>query len=206
MKRPEQDRRELPRALGWVTLVMLVVVLVTGVILYGYYRPHAQYSYDDVRYLEFDVPFGMLVRNLHRVLTKLFVGWVAAIAIVRAILAIVRPATSRFAKIRPWILLPIAAALSAAWFVPWDVLSMWAVTSGSESPPLIEHEGPFRELTGTDDRYDARKLLTAGRLVNEATLRRFYVIHLGVLPVLAATFFVLDAWPLRRRRKLTADS
>ena len=31
-----------------------------------YYRPTAEYAFRDVQYLEFDNPFGMLLRNMHR--------------------------------------------------------------------------------------------------------------------------------------------
>ena len=40
--------------------------MVTGVYLMFYYRPTAEYAYADMKYLEFDMPFGMLMRNMHR--------------------------------------------------------------------------------------------------------------------------------------------
>jgi quinol-cytochrome oxidoreductase complex cytochrome b subunit len=30
-----------------------------------YYRPTAEYAYADMKYLEFDMPFGMFMRNMH---------------------------------------------------------------------------------------------------------------------------------------------
>src|SRR3989338_1861954 len=44
----------------------LLVLTVTGVVLMFYYRPVGEYAYADMKYLEFDVPFGMLMRNMHR--------------------------------------------------------------------------------------------------------------------------------------------
>ena len=38
----------------------------TGVILMFYYRPVGEYAYYDMKYLQYDVPFGMLMRNMHR--------------------------------------------------------------------------------------------------------------------------------------------
>src|SRR3989338_4032782 len=31
-----------------------------------YYRPVGEYAYVDMKYLQFDVPFGMVMRNMHR--------------------------------------------------------------------------------------------------------------------------------------------
>jgi quinol-cytochrome oxidoreductase complex cytochrome b subunit len=40
---------------------MFLVTVVTGIYLMFYYRPVAEYAYADMKYLEFDMPFGMLM-------------------------------------------------------------------------------------------------------------------------------------------------
>jgi len=35
-------------------------------VLMFYYRPTGEYAYWDIKYLDFDVPFGMIMRNMHR--------------------------------------------------------------------------------------------------------------------------------------------
>jgi len=52
--------------MGGITFLMFLVTVVTGVILMFYYRPVAEYAYADMKYLQFDVPFGMIMRNMHR--------------------------------------------------------------------------------------------------------------------------------------------
>ena len=52
--------------MGGITFLMFLVTVVTGVYLMFYYRPTAEYAYADMKYLEFDMPFGMLMRNMHR--------------------------------------------------------------------------------------------------------------------------------------------
>ena len=52
--------------MGGITFLMFLVTAVTGVLLMFYYRPTAEYAFADVQYLEFDIPFGMLLRNMHR--------------------------------------------------------------------------------------------------------------------------------------------
>ena len=52
--------------MGGITFLMFLVTVITGVYLMFYYRPTAEYAYADMKYLEFDMPFGMLMRNMHR--------------------------------------------------------------------------------------------------------------------------------------------
>ena len=49
--------------MGGITFLMFLITIVTGVYLMFYYRPVAEYAYADMKYLEFDMPFGMLMRN-----------------------------------------------------------------------------------------------------------------------------------------------
>ena len=68
---PSKVRRHATRmrftwCMGGITFLMFLVTVVTGVYLMFYYRPVAQYAYADMKYLEFDMPFGMLMRNMHR--------------------------------------------------------------------------------------------------------------------------------------------
>ena len=68
---PSKVRRHAVRmrftwCMGGITFLMFLVTAVTGVYLMFYYRPTAEYAYADMKYLEFDMPFGMLMRNMHR--------------------------------------------------------------------------------------------------------------------------------------------
>ena len=52
--------------MGGITFLLFLSTVVTGVILMFYYRPVGEYAYYDMKYLQYDVPFGMLMRNMHR--------------------------------------------------------------------------------------------------------------------------------------------
>ena len=92
------------------------------------------------------------------------------------------------------------------YLLPWDQLSIWAVTVGTNmarATPLMGHEGPFseqvRELTGLiTPRYDARSLLTAGTVVGAPTLLRFYVLHCIFIPIVAAVLMIVHFWRVRK--------
>ena len=68
---PSKVRRHAVRmrftwCMGGITFLLFLVTVITGVYLMFYYRPTAEYAYADMKYLEFDMPFGMLMRNMHR--------------------------------------------------------------------------------------------------------------------------------------------
>ena len=68
---PAKVRRHAVRmrftwCMGGLTFLMFLITAITGIYLMFYYRPVAEYAYADMKYLEFDMPFGMLMRNMHR--------------------------------------------------------------------------------------------------------------------------------------------
>ncbi|MCA9065954.1 MAG: DUF4405 domain-containing protein, partial [Planctomycetaceae bacterium] len=52
--------------MGGITFFLFLLETITGVLLMFYYRPTIEYAYNDMKYLQFDVPFGMIMRNMHR--------------------------------------------------------------------------------------------------------------------------------------------
>jgi len=52
--------------MGGITFYLFIVLTFTGVLLMFYYHPTKVQAFRDVLYLEHDVPFGKLLRNMHR--------------------------------------------------------------------------------------------------------------------------------------------
>lgn len=191
---------------GGLTFFFFLVTVVTGVLLMFYYRPVAEYAYNDMKYLQFDVPFGMITRNMHR--------WAAHAMVIMVMLHMFRVfMTGSYKPPREfnWIvgvlLLTLTLLLSfTGYLLPWDQLSIWAVTVGANmarATPLLGNEGPFAEqisaLTGVvTPRYDARSLLTAGTVVGAPTLLRFYVLHCIFIPIVAAVLMIVHFWRVRK--------
>ncbi len=191
---------------GGLTFFFFLVTVVTGVLLMFYYRPVAEYAYNDMKYLQFDIPFGMVTRNMHR--------WAAHAMVIMVMLHMFRVfMTGSYKPPREFnwvvgvILLTLTLLLSfTGYLLPWDQLSIWAVTVGTNmarSTPLLGHEGPFAEqiaaLTGVvTPRYDARSLLTAGTVVGAPTLLRFYVLHCIFIPIIAALLMIVHFWRVRK--------
>ncbi len=52
--------------MGGITFYLFIVLTFTGVLLMFYYHPTKADAFRDILYLEHDVPFGKLLRNMHR--------------------------------------------------------------------------------------------------------------------------------------------
>ena len=156
--------------MGGITFRMFLVTVVTGVYLMFYYRPVAQYAYADMKYLEFDMPFGMLMRNMHRWAAH---GMVIAVWLhmFRVFLTGSYKPPREFNWVVGVILLVLTLLLSfTGYLLPWDQLAIWAITVGSNmarATPFLGYEGPGQQLltvAGIDmitDASDARLACSA---------------------------------------------
>ena len=187
--------------MGGITFLLFLVTLVTGVILMFYYRPTAQYAYEDMKYLMNDVPFGPLIRNMHR--------WAAHGMVITVMLHMFRVfLTGSYKPPRQFnwvigvVLLVLTFLLSfTGYLLPWDQLSIWAVTVGTNmarATPLLGHEGPFGPELGMRPDNDVRFLLLGGTQVGPPTLLRFYVLHCIFLPLVAGIFMIVHFWRVRK--------
>ena len=52
--------------MGGITFFLFIILTYTGVLLMFYYHPTKVQAFRDVLYLEHDVPFGKILRNMHR--------------------------------------------------------------------------------------------------------------------------------------------
>ncbi len=192
--------------MGGITFFLFLVEVVTGVLLMFYYRPTIQWAYNDMLALRDVVSFGVL-REVHR--------WGAHAMVVAIMLHMLRVfLTGSYKSPREfnWVvgvlLLVLTLLLSfTGYLLPWDQLSMWAVTVGSNmagATPLLGHEGPASHLLragGMDlitPDSDVRYVLLGARVVGEETLNRFYVLHCVALPLITAFLMAVHFWRIRK--------
>jgi quinol-cytochrome oxidoreductase complex cytochrome b subunit len=186
--------------MGGLTFFLFLVETFTGLLLMFYYRPTVAYAYMDIVDLAEQVPLGIM-RELHR--------WGAHAMVITVWLHMFRVfMTGSYKPPREFnwnvgvILLVLTLLLSfTGYLLPWDQLSIWAVTVGTNmgrATPVLGHEGPFADLVGVNARYDARALLTAGRLISPATLLRFYVLHCIFIPLVATILMAVHFWRIRK--------
>ncbi|CCQ91474.1 putative Ubiquinol-cytochrome c reductase, cytochrome b6 subunit [Nitrospina gracilis 3/211] len=187
--------------MGGITFLLFLSLVVTGIILMFYYRPVGEYAYYDMKYLQYDVPFGMLMRNMHR--------WAAHAMVITVWLHMFRVfLTGSYKPPREfnWVigvfLVTFTLLLSfTGYLLPWDQLAMWAVTVGTNmarATPFLGSEGPFAEYVGVTARYDARSMLLGGSLVGPPALLRFYVLHCILIPLVAGALMIVHFWRIRK--------
>ncbi len=192
--------------MGGLTFFLFLIETITGLLLMFYYRPTAEYAYQDIWALREHVPIGIM-REMHR--------WAAHLMVITVWLHMYRVfLTGSYKPPREFnwnvgvILLVLTLLLSfTGYLLPWDQLAVWAITVGSNmarATPLLGHEGPgaamlsFGGLNFIHAGDDARFGLLAGRFVGEGALLRFYVLHCVGLPLAAATLMAIHFWRVRK--------
>jgi quinol-cytochrome oxidoreductase complex cytochrome b subunit len=187
--------------MGGISFLLFIILTITGVILMFYYRPTAEYAYEDMKYLMNDVPFGALIRNMHR--------WSAHLMVITVMLHMLRVfLTGSYKPPRQFnwvvgvILLLLTFLMSfTGYLLPWDQLAIWAVTVGTNmarATPFLGHQGPFGPELGMRPDNDVRFLLLGGTQVGPPALLRFYVLHCIFLPLVTAIFLVVHFWRVRK--------
>jgi quinol-cytochrome oxidoreductase complex cytochrome b subunit len=192
--------------LGAIAFYLFVFETITGVLLMFYFRPTVEWAYLDMLNLRESVSLGIL-REMHRwgAHAMVIVVW---LHMLRVFLTGSYKPPRQFNWVLGVFLLVLTMLLSfTGYLLPWDQLSMWAVTVGSNmarAAPLIGHEGPGQQLLesgGTDlvtDTSDARYVLLGSSSVGPETLNRFYVLHCVAIPLVAALLIALHFWRIRK--------
>jgi quinol-cytochrome oxidoreductase complex cytochrome b subunit len=152
-----------------------------------YYHPTKIQAYRDILYLHHDVPFGQLLRNMHR--------WAAHLMIMTVWLHTFRVFLSgSYKKPREFnwcvgvLLMVLTLLLSfTGYLLPDDQLGFWAVTVGTNmarATPLLGHEGPFGRQLGMTPFNDVRFALLGGSIVDANALLRAYIWHCIAIPLM----------------------
>lgn len=184
--------------MGGITFLLFLIELVTGILLMFYYRPVVEYAYMDIKSLMIDLPFGRVLRNIHRWGAHLMVLTVM-VHMLRVFLTGSYKPPREFNWVIGVILLIGTLLLSfTGYLLPWDQLAYWAISVGSNmarATPFLGHEGPFAML---DKYHDVRFLLLGGSEVGPSALLRFYVLHVILLPVVLLVFAAVHFWRVRK--------
>jgi quinol-cytochrome oxidoreductase complex cytochrome b subunit len=173
--------------LGGLSLLLVMLLAVTGVMLMFVYTPSPDTAYQDMLNLQTKVWFGQLIRNLHH--------WSGNLLVIAAFLHMLRVFfTGGFRAPREfnWILgivllLLVIGANFTGYLLPWDQLAYWAVTVGSSLLSYIPLIGE-----------GLRNFLLGGPEVGAATLTNFYGLHVAIIPLTLMGIVSFHIWRVRK--------
>ncbi len=166
--------------LGLLSTYLFLFETLTGIFLMIWYAPSPERAYVDMLNILSNVPFGQLMRDLHRLGAELMVVFVTA-HMVRTYLTGSYKAPRQFTWFTGVILLVVTLFLSfSGYLLPWDQLAFWAVTIGTSMaeavPPPIVGETVNLLARGAPD-------------IGANGLLRFYLLHVLFLPLILFLFF-----------------
>ncbi len=173
--------------LGVISAILFLTLTVTGVLLMFYYGPATTLAYSTMKDLQTAIPLGQLARNMHR--------WSAHLMVLTVILHMVRVFYTGAYKpprefnwiIGVFLLLFTLGSSFTGYLLPWDQLSYWAITVGTNiagyAPALGEQ---------------ARTILLGGNDVGQNTLIRFYALHIIILPLIMIVVISWHVWRVRK--------
>jgi quinol-cytochrome oxidoreductase complex cytochrome b subunit len=152
-----------------------------------FYAPSATQAYSDILKIQTLVPFGQITRNIHRWGAHLMVFFVF-LHMMRVFYHGAYKPPREFNWVVGVVLLFLTMMLSfTGYLLPWDQIAYWAITIGSNM-------AGYAPLLNTP----SKLLLLGGLEVGQNTLLRFYVLHVMVLPLLAAVFLAVHFWRIRK--------
>ncbi len=165
--------------LGWLTTYFFVVEIITGMFLMVFYTPSPLSAYENMLNLLSNVPFGQLIRDLHRLGAEGMVMMVF-LHMLRTFVTGSYKKPRQFTWATGVILLLTTLILSfSGYLLPWDQLAFWAVTIGTS---MAEAAPP--EIVGTN----VNLLLRGAPDIGAGGLLRFYLLHVFALPLITIIF------------------
>jgi len=157
---------------GGIALFLFGIQAATGTLLALYYKPTPAAAYDSIVSIMSDVSFGWLIRSVHH--------WAANLMVLFVLFHLLRvffQAAFKYPRELTWV---VGVGLLAAtllfgftgYLLPWDQRAYTATVVGTELAGSVPIVGEQLLL-----------LLRGGTDVGEATLSRFFGMHVLVLPI-----------------------
>ena len=173
--------------LGVASVVLFGSLVVSGIYLMFFYVPSPASAYGNIQNLQTQVAFGQYMRNVHRWSAHLMVLVVAA-HMARVFYRGSYKSPKEFNWVIGVILLVLTLLLSfTGYLLPWDQLAYWAVTVGAAMAGFVPLLGET-----------IKGILIGGDTVESATLLRFYVLHVAVLPLAVVVLLTIHLWRWRK--------
>jgi ubiquinol-cytochrome c reductase cytochrome b subunit len=165
---------------GSLSLLVLVIQILSGVFLTMSYKPDALFAFASVEYIMRDVQWGWLIRYVHSTGASFFF-----IVVYMHMFRGMMYGSYRKPRELLWIIgvviyLALMAEAFMGYLLPWGQMSFWGaqvIVNLFSSVPFV---GP-----------DLSVLIRGDYVISDATLNRFFALHVAAIPlVLAGIVFV----------------
>lgn len=172
--------------LGGTVLYLFIVQVITGIALTFYYVPSPDQAYDSVAAITNEIRFGWFFRSLHK--------WSANFMIIALFLHMLRvffTGAYRHPRQLNWLvgmmLLGVTLTFGfTGYSLVYEQLSFWGATVACNLADAVPLIGPT-----------IGDLLRGGSEIGENTLTRFYILHIGVLPMVVFILISLHILMIR---------
>lgn len=156
---------------GTLVLLLFGLQVITGLLMMIYYKPTVGNAYNSVKFIVDQVPFGWLVRQLHI--------WGTNLMILLIFLHMLKTYFyGGYKKPREitWMTGVLLFSLILGFsftggLLPWNQVAFWTTTVSTEIPASLPIVGSL-----------ILKVVRGGTQIGEATLGRFFVAHVVLLP------------------------
>jgi cytochrome b6 len=160
--------------LGGICLFLTALQIVTGLLLLLYYTPSVDGAHESVQFIMSQVKFGWLIRSVHSWSANILIGALFVHMFSTFFLKAYR-SPRELTWVTGFFLFVIFLAIGfSGYLLPWNELSYFATRVGTDiagSLPLVGKS--------------LKTFILGGSSVSQATLTRFFWLHVAILPLAA---------------------
>lgn len=172
--------------LGGLTFLTLVLQIATGILLAFYYDPSPEGAYNSVDYITYQLPYGWLIRGIHHYGASALVILVCA-HMLRTYFFSAYKAKREVNWLSGVLLLFLVLGFGfTGYLLPWDQKGYWATKVGTEIAGSVPIVGEIM-----------LSFARGGEFLGQATLTRFYAIHVLLLPATIGLAVIAHIYLLR---------
>jgi quinol-cytochrome oxidoreductase complex cytochrome b subunit len=160
--------------LGGICLFLTILQVVTGILLLLYYNPSVDGAHESIQFLMTDVKFGWLIRSVHSWSANILIGVLFVHMFSTFFMKAYRP-PRELTWVTGFLLFVLFLAFGfSGYLLPWNELSYFATRVGTDiagSLPLVGKT--------------LKTFVLGGPTIGQATLTRFFWLHVAILPLAA---------------------
>ncbi|MCF8225225.1 MAG: cytochrome b N-terminal domain-containing protein [Bacteroidales bacterium] len=190
--------------LGIVLGFLFLIMIFTGVLLMLHYTPSVESAYNSVKDIVHVVPGGRIIRNIHRLASHAMV-----ITVFLHLLRVFYTGSYLGGRYVNWIIgvamfVVVLFMSFSGYLLPWDQLSYWAVTIGSNIAASARELTDLLGITGILDIGGFfQRLLIGSETVGQTALTRFFMLHVIFLPLTLLVLTAVHLWRIRKEGGLS---